>query len=129
MLRHYALAIVIMAGFSGLPWNDARADEPQAHEVYAIRFAVARCLWARWRREQELGEDAAASREHEQERPACASRCIERLAAELDEPLTEDGSIKTMALAGITARPRLKWGRALTNTPRSSGPVFGVHFN
>jgi hypothetical protein len=23
---------------------------------------------------------------------------------------------------------RLKWGRALTNTPRSSGPVFGVHF-
>jgi ATP-dependent Lon protease len=23
----------------------------------------------------------------------------------------------------------LKWGRALTNTPRSSGPVFGVHFS
>jgi hypothetical protein len=23
---------------------------------------------------------------------------------------------------------RVKWERALTNTPRSSGPVFGVHF-
>src|SRR6516165_10867359 len=42
MPRHYALAIVIMAGFSGLRWNDARADEPQVYEVYAVRFGVAK---------------------------------------------------------------------------------------
>ena len=42
MPRHYALAIVIMAAFSGLGWNDARADEPQVYEVYAVRYAVAR---------------------------------------------------------------------------------------
>ena len=28
----------------------------------------------------------------------------------------------------LLRRARLKWGRALTNTPRSSGSVFGVHF-
>ena len=42
MPRHYALAIVIMAGFSGLRWNDARADVPQVYEVYAVRYAVLR---------------------------------------------------------------------------------------
>jgi hypothetical protein len=42
MPRHYALAIVIMAGFSGLRWNDARADEPQVYEVYAVRYGVLR---------------------------------------------------------------------------------------
>ena len=42
MPRHYALAIVIMAGFSGLRWSDARADEPQVYEVYAVRFGVAK---------------------------------------------------------------------------------------
>ena len=42
MPRHYALAIVIMVGFSGLRGNHARADEPQVYEVYAVRFGVAR---------------------------------------------------------------------------------------
>jgi glyoxylase-like metal-dependent hydrolase (beta-lactamase superfamily II) len=42
MPRHYALAIVIMAGFSGQRWNDARADEPQVYEVYAVRYGVLR---------------------------------------------------------------------------------------
>ena len=42
MPRHYALAIVILAAFSGLRGNHARAVEPQVYEAYAVRFAVAR---------------------------------------------------------------------------------------
>jgi glyoxylase-like metal-dependent hydrolase (beta-lactamase superfamily II) len=42
MPRHYALAIVIMAGFSGLRGNHARADEPPIYEVYAVRYGMLR---------------------------------------------------------------------------------------
>ena len=48
-------------------------------------------LRARWRREQELAEDAAARGwERVQERHACATRRVEQLLAELGEPLTEE---------------------------------------
>src|SRR5262249_52090764 len=41
-----------------------------------------------------------------------------------------EGFIEDDGPFGLDSLPylRLKWGRALTNTPRSSGPGNGVHF-
>jgi glyoxylase-like metal-dependent hydrolase (beta-lactamase superfamily II) len=39
MPRRHALVLLIMAALGGLRWVEARADEPPAYEVYAVRYA------------------------------------------------------------------------------------------
>jgi hypothetical protein len=90
---------------------------------------LGRRLWARWRREQEFTVDAAVQGwECDRQWQACAAR---QVTAGRTGQATHRGRIpEADGPFGLESLPYpwLKWGRALTNTPRSSGPVFAVHF-
>ena len=55
-------------------------------------------------------------------------RCVEQLVAELGEPLTDDGLMKTIAPLGQNHCPTsVEMGKGLNKYPRLSGPGNGVH--